>query len=70
MSTFQSKVTEETIEMDGLYITTVTKPEPRPHETIDPNEAQIGDFHMSLFTLDEWRELSALIEKAIQEVTK
>ena len=70
MSTFQSKVTEVTIEMDGLHITTVTKPEPRPHETIDPNEAQIGDFHMSLFTLDEWRELSALIEKAIQEVTK
>jgi len=70
MSTFQMKTTEVTIEMDGLHITTVTKPEPRPHETIDPNEAQIGDFHMSLFTLDEWVEFSALIEKAIREVTK
>ena len=70
MSTFQSKVTEVTIEMDGLHITTVSKPEPRPHENTDPNEAQIGDFHMSLFTLDEWVEFSGLIEKAIREVTK
>ena len=70
MSTFQSKVTEVTIRMDGLHITTVTLPDHKPNETRDPNEAQIGDFHMSLFTLDEWRELSALIEKAIQEVTK
>ena len=36
----------------------------------EPNEAQIGDFHMSLFTLDEWVEFSGLIEKAIKEVTK
>ena len=70
MNTFQMKTTEVTIEMDGLHITTVSKPEPRPHETIDPNEAQIGDFHMSLFTLDEWVEFSGLIEKAIREVTK
>jgi len=70
MSTFQSKVTEVTIRMDGLHITTVTLPDHKPNETRDPNEAQIGDFHMSLFTLDEWRELSVLIEKAIQEVTK
>jgi hypothetical protein len=70
MSTFQMKTTEVTIEMDGLHITTVSKPEPRPRETIDPNEAQIGDFHMSLFTLDEWVEFSGLIEKAIKEVTK
>ena len=70
MSTFQMKATEVTIEMDGLHITTVTKPEPRPHETVDPNEARIGDFHMSLFTLDEWVEFSGLIEKAIREVTK
>ena len=67
---FQMKTTEVTIEMDGLHITTVTKPEPHPHETRDPNEAQIGDFHMSLFTLDEWVEFSGLIEKAIKEVTK
>ena len=70
MSTFQIKTTEVTIEMDGLHITTVSKPEPRPHENTDPNEAQIGDFHMSLFTLDEWVEFSSLIEKAIKEVTK
>ena len=70
MSAFQMKTTEVTIEMDGLHITAVTKPEPRPHETIDPDEAQIGDFHMSLFTLDEWVEFSGLVEKAIREVTK
>ena len=70
MSTFQIKTTEVTIEMDGLHITTVSKPEPRPYETTDPNEAQIGDFHMSLFTLDEWVEFSGLVEKAIKEVTK
>lgn len=70
MNKFQSKVTEITIEMDGLHITTVTKPEPRPHETIDPNEAQIGDFHMSLFTAEEWYDLSAQIGLAIKEVTK
>lgn len=70
MSTFQMKTTEVTIEMDGLHITTVTRSEPRPHEQHDPNEAQIGDFHMSLFTLDEWVEFSGLVEKAIREVTK
>lgn len=70
MNTFQSKVTEVTIEMDGLHITTVTRPEPRPHETIDPNEAQIGDFHMSLFTAEEWYDLAAQIGLAIKEVTK
>lgn len=70
MNTFRSRVSEVTIEMDGLHITTVSKPEPRPHENTDPNEAQIGDFHMSLFTLDEWVEFSGLVEKAIREVTK
>lgn len=69
MTTFQSKVTEITIEMDGLHITTVTKPEPERGELPNDNEARIGDFHMSLFTLDEWQELSVLIEKAIREVT-
>jgi hypothetical protein len=53
--------------MDGLHITTVSKPATKESEW---DEAQIGDFHMSLFTLDEWVEFSSLIEKAIQEVTK
>jgi hypothetical protein len=61
------KTTEVTIEMDGLHITTVSKPATKESEW---DEAQIGDFHMSLFTLDEWVEFSSLIEKAIQEVTK
>ena len=68
MSTFKSRVTEVTIEMDGLHITTVTTPDTKSEAASD--EAQIGDFHMSLFTLDEWVELSGLIEKAIQQVTK
>ena len=70
MSTFQMKTTEVTIEMDGLHITTVSRSEPRPHEQHDPDEAQIGDFHMSLFTWEEWQEISLLIGKAIREVTK
>ena len=70
MSNFQSKVTEITIEMDGLHITTVTKPERHPHENLDPNEARIGDFHMSLFTAEEWYDLAAQIGLAIKEVTK
>jgi len=70
MSNFEAKVTEVTIRMDGLHITTVTLPDHKPNETRDPNEAQIGDFHMSLFTLDEWVEFSGLIEKAISKVTK
>lgn len=68
MSTFQSKVTEVTIEMDGLHVTTVTVPNTQDNASV--GEAQIGDFHTSLFTAAEWVELSALIEKAIQEVTK
>lgn len=68
MSTFQSRVTEVTIEMDGLYITTVSRPEGNTEAA--PNEAQIGDFHMSLFTAAEWQELSILIETAIREVTR
>jgi hypothetical protein len=70
MSNFQMKITEVTIEMCGLYITSVMKPESQPHENRDRNEAQIGDFHMSLFTLDEWVEFSGLVEKAIKEVTR
>ena len=68
MSKFQSKVTEVTIEMDGLHVTTVTVPNTQDNASV--GEAQIGDFHMSLFTAAAWVELSALIEKAIQEVTK
>ena len=68
MSTFNSRVSEVTIEMDGLHITTVTAPDSNLEAA--PNEAQIGDFHMSLFTLDEWVEFSGLIEKAIMQVTK
>jgi len=68
MSTFSSRVSEVTIEMDGLHITTVTAPDANLEAA--SNEAQIGDFHMSLFTLDEWVEFSGLIEKAIRQVTK
>jgi hypothetical protein len=67
MSTFHARVSEVTIEMDGLHITTVSAPE--GNTEVAPNEAQIGDFHMSLFTAEEWVEISALIEKAIREVT-
>jgi len=68
MSAFQMKTTEVTIEMDGLHITTVSVPNTQDNSSV--GEAQIGDFHMSLFTLDEWVEFSGLIEKAIKEVTK
>ena len=64
MTTFTSRTTEVTIEMDDLLITTVTAPDE------DSDEARIGDLHMSLFTLDEWVEFSGLVEKAIMEVTK
>jgi hypothetical protein len=70
MSNFEAKVTEVTIRMDGLHITTVTLPDHKPNETRDPNEAQIGDFHMSLFTAEEWYDLAAQIGLAIKEVTK
>lgn len=68
MSNFQMKTTEITIEMDGLHITTVTAPDEKLEAASD--EAQIGDFHMSLFTAAEWIELSVLVEKAIRQVTK
>ena len=67
MNTFNSRVSEITIEMDGLHITTVSAPDT---SEAAPDEAQIGDFHMSLFTVEEWNELSELIVKAIKEVTK
>ena len=64
---FNARVSEVTIEMDGLHITTVSAPST---QEAAPDEAHIGDFHMSLFTAAEWIELSGLIEKAIREVTK
>ena len=66
MSNFHARITEVTIEMDGLHITTVSAPDTKEAA---PDEAQVGDFHMSLFTAAEWMELSALIETAIREVT-
>jgi hypothetical protein len=68
MSTFQSRVSEVTIEMDGLHVTTVSALEPSDH--VEHDEARVGDFHMSKFTLDEWDQLSALIRDAIEQVTK
>jgi len=67
MSRFESKVTEVSIMMDDLYITTVSAPDTGLDAA--PDEAQIGDFHMSLFSADEWQELSILIEAAIRDVT-
>lgn len=66
MSNFHARVSEVTIEMDGLHITTVSTPNT---SEAAPDEAQIGDFHMSLFTAAEWIEISGLIETAIREVT-
>lgn len=71
MSTFQSRISEVTIEMDGLHITTVSALEADEYAEGDKhNEARVGDFHMSRFTAMEWQELSILIETAIREVTK
>ena len=71
MSKFNSRVSEIIIEMDDLHITTVSALENDEYADCDKHdEARVGDFHMSRFTLEEWRELSALIEKAIKEVTK
>ncbi len=68
MSNFHARVSEVTIEMDGLHITTVSRPEGNTEAA--PDEAQVGDFHMSLFTAAEWIEISGLIEAAIRQVTK
>ena len=71
MSTFNSKVTEIAIEMDGLHVTTVTALEADEYAEGDKrNEARVGDFHMSRFTAAEWQELAILIETAIREVTR
>ena len=69
MSRFKAKTTEVSIYMDDdMFVTTVTKPDSKLTE--DFGEAQVGDFHMSLFTAEEWADLSKLIEDAIKEVTK
>jgi hypothetical protein len=68
MSKFQAKVTEVSIYMDDLFITTVSMPDKGIGATND--EAQLGDFHMSLFSLEEWDELSELIAKAVATVTE
>ena len=71
MSKFNSRVSEIIIEMDDLHVTTVSALESDEYADGDKHdEARVGDFHMSRFTHEEWRELSALIEKAIKEVTK
>jgi len=68
MSKFNARVSEITIEMDDLHVTTVSALEPDDH--VKHNEARVGDFHMSKFTAMEWQEISILIETAIREVTK
>jgi len=67
MSNFHARISEVTIEMDGLHIITVSAPDTKE---ASPDEAQLGDFHMSLFSLKEWDELSELIAKAISTVTE
>ena len=68
---FNSRVSEITIEMDGLHITTVTALENDEYADGEKHdEARVGDFHMSRFTADEWYELAILIETSIREVTK
>lgn len=68
---FNSRISEITIEMDDLHITTVTALENDEYADGDKHdEARVGDFHMSRFTAAEWKELAILIEAAIREVTK
>ena len=69
MSTFEAKVTEVSIYMGkDMFVTTVSAPDKGLGATND--EAQIGDFHMSLFSAEEWDEISELIAKAIAMVTE
>ena len=68
MSRFKAKVTEVSIFMDDdIYLTTVSMPDKGLGATHD--EAQIGDWHMSLFTADEWDEVSKLIAQAVATIT-
>ena len=69
MSRFKAKVTEVSIYMDDdFFITTVSAPDKGMGATHD--EAQINDFHMSLFSVEEWDELSKLIAQAVATVTE
>jgi hypothetical protein len=68
MSRFKAKVTEVSIYMDeDLFITTVSAPDKGLGATHD--EAQIGDLHMSLFSAEEWDEVSKLIAQSVATVT-
>ena len=67
MSRFKAKVTEISIYMDDLFITTVSA---QDSKEATPDEAQLGDFHMSLFTAEEWDELNKLIADAIKMVAE
>jgi len=51
-----------------LFITTVSTPDKGIGATHD--EAQVNDFHMSLFSAEEWDELSGLIANAIKSITE
>jgi hypothetical protein len=68
MSKFQAMVTEVSIYMDDIFVTTVSMPDKGIEATND--EAQLGDFNMRLFSLEEWDELSELIAKAVATVTE
>jgi hypothetical protein len=68
MSRFKAKVTEVSIYMDDdFYLTTVSMPDKGVGATHD--EAQIGELHMSLFTVEEWDEVSKLIAQAVATIT-
>ena len=69
MSRFKAMVTEVSIYMDeDIFITTVSAPDKGLDATHD--EAQIGDFHMSLFSSEEWDDLNKLIADAIKAITE
>jgi hypothetical protein len=69
MSRFKAKVTEVSIYMDDdFFITTVSAPDKGLGAAHD--EAQIGDLHMSLFSAEEWAEVSTLIAQAVQTITE
>lgn len=62
MRNFRTKVTEITIYIDDFRVATVTKPDP------EATVAQV-DIHMSMFTADDFVQLSGLIVDAIMDVT-
>jgi hypothetical protein len=69
MSRFKAKVTEVSIYMDDdFFITTVSMPDKGLGASHD--EAQIGDLHMSLFSAEEWDEVSKLIAQAVETITE